>query len=45
MPVALAFIVGMGLEHFVDVKLYSWFPNQGYSPVIPLAHLGRAYVD
>jgi hypothetical protein len=45
MPVALAFIVGMGLEHFADVKLYSWFPKQGYSPVIPLAHLGRAYVE
>lgn len=42
-PVALAFTIGMGLEHFMPVTVYNWWSKeQSYHPVIPLDHLGRS---
>jgi hypothetical protein len=41
-PIALAFALGMGLEHFLRVTIYSWWPQtQQYYPVLDLERLGR----
>lgn len=41
-PVALAFSVGMGIEHFMPVTVYNWWgKEQQYHPVLPLEQLAR----
>jgi hypothetical protein len=41
-PVALAFTLGMGTEHFLPVTVYNWWPKERqYHPVLPLDQLAR----
>jgi len=41
-PIALAFTLGMGLEHFLPTTVYSWWPQERrYYPVLNLESLAR----
>lgn len=41
-PVALAFTLGMGIEHFMPVTIYNWWGQERqYYPVLPLGRLAR----
>ena len=41
-PTALAFAVGMGLEHFLPITVHSWRPQEGrYQPALSLEQLAR----
>jgi hypothetical protein len=41
-PIALAFALGMGLEHFLKIRVYSWWmPERTYYPALDLERLGR----
>jgi hypothetical protein len=41
-PVALAFLLGMGIDHQMHVTVYNWFATQGrYAPILPLERLAR----
>jgi hypothetical protein len=41
LPVALGFLLGMGIKHFSAITIYNWEPTEGYSAVLPLEKLSR----
>jgi hypothetical protein len=43
-PVALAFTLGMGIEHFMPVTIHHWESEEReYHPVLPLPRLARSH--